>query len=82
MMVRIDQGNHLSKAEVERRVDACDIVVTLKHPTYTAHEAIKLVRDAIKEAERGGEYKVLHAHVYPKETALLVKELKKPTGGA
>lgn len=76
-MVRIDQGHQLSKAEVERRIDACDRVLFLKHPTYTARGAIKLVRDAIEEVERDGEFKVLHVHVYPTESVILVKDIKK-----
>jgi hypothetical protein len=81
----IDDGNLLSKAEIERRVDECDLVTIVHHPGVQLGEVLSqidgIIADFNDPVKKSG-YRVTHVHRYKHQSAILLKLEKAPGGSS
>jgi hypothetical protein len=72
----IEDGNLLSKAEKERRVDECDLVTVIHHGGVPLGEVLRqlnAVIAGINDSTKKTGYIISYVHRYENETAILIK---------
>ena len=73
----IENGNLLSTAEKERRVDEADLVTIVHHEGTPLGEVLRrlnaIIADINDQKQKTG-YRVLYVHRYEHESAILIKQ--------